>query len=375
MAEKAIKFRLFLGGTSVKAEKYRHQANQCQKCQKFGHLTRECRSNYKCQICAEEHLTKAHKCDICEIQNNICAHSAFKCANYGENHRANSPKCEIVKKITKKYSKESSSNQKQLDNINSEIPDFQIRNIYNKKSLKENCNDWILDRILPHIKPQKYSIICGDFNAHHSWWNLDVSNPIRANELVQWLNQHQFELLNEPDIPTFYRQNMRNISIIDLAFATKALNQSKSIFWQIDENVNTESDHEVILFSIQSEGNLVENPLGRMPYNLEKEEWKDSSNQAEFQWNPAASSQVEELEKHAENLQILIQKAAEKTIPKRKASSRSKPWWNNHISELRKTLSREKNRWKKSRTKKNHKQYQQTRNYYFNKIKMAKSNY
>ncbi len=76
------------------------------------------------------------------------------------------------------------------------------------------------------------------------------------------------------------------------------------------------------------------------------------------QWNPTASSQVEELEKHAENLQILIQKAAEKTIPKRKASSRSKPWWNDHISELRKTLSREKNRWKKSRTEENHEQYQ-----------------
>ncbi len=125
--------------------------------------------------------------------------------------------------------------------------------------------------------------------------------------------------------------------------------------------MNTESDHEVILFSIQSEGNLVENPLKKIPYNLEKADWKefdrelkDSSNQAEFQWNPAASSQVEELEKHAENLQILIQKAAEKTIPKRKASSRSKPWWNDHISKLRKTLSREKNRWKKSRIKENH---------------------
>ncbi len=54
---------------------------------------------------------------------------------------------------------------------------------------------------------------------------------------------------------------MRNILIINLVFITKALNQSKSIFWQIDENVNTGSDHEVILFSIQSEGNLVENPL------------------------------------------------------------------------------------------------------------------
>ena len=53
---------------------------------------------------------------------------------------------------------------------------------------------------------------------------------------------------------------------------------------------------------------------------------------------------MEQLEKHAENLQILIQKTAEKTIPKRKASSRLKPWWNDYISELRKILSREKNR-------------------------------
>ena len=54
-----------------------------------------------------------------------------------------------------------------LNILNSEIPDFQIINIYNKKSLKENCNDQTLNRILPHIKPQKYSIIYKDFNAHH----------------------------------------------------------------------------------------------------------------------------------------------------------------------------------------------------------------
>src|SRR6266536_2479708 len=54
-----------------------------------------------------------------------------------------------------------------LDILNSEIPDFQIRNVYNEKSLKENCNDWTLNRILPYIKLQKYLIICGDFNTHY----------------------------------------------------------------------------------------------------------------------------------------------------------------------------------------------------------------
>ncbi len=55
-----------------------------------------------------------------------------------------------------------------LNILNSEIPDFQIMNVYNEKLLKENCNDWTLNRILPHIKSQKYSIICRDFNTHHS---------------------------------------------------------------------------------------------------------------------------------------------------------------------------------------------------------------
>src|SRR6266536_1526468 len=121
MVEKAIKFRLFLGGISVKLEKYRHQVIQCQKCQKFGYLARECRLNYKCQICAEEYFIKAHKYDICKIQNNTCPYSAFKCVNCGENHRANSPKCEIVKKMIIKYSKELSSDQKQLDNMNGQV--------------------------------------------------------------------------------------------------------------------------------------------------------------------------------------------------------------------------------------------------------------
>jgi len=56
--------------------------------------------------------------------------------------------------------------------------------------------------------------------------------------------------LNKPDISIFYRQNMRNILIINLAFITKILNRFKSIFGQIDENVNTKFDHKVILFSI-----------------------------------------------------------------------------------------------------------------------------
>ena len=69
----------------------------------------------------QEHSIKAHKYDICKVQNNICPYSVLKCVNCGENHRPNSPKCEIVKKIIKKYLKKSSSDQKQLDNMNGQV--------------------------------------------------------------------------------------------------------------------------------------------------------------------------------------------------------------------------------------------------------------
>jgi hypothetical protein len=64
-----------------------------------------------------------------------------------------------------------------------EISPFQLINIYNKKGLEEN-QEWTIKRSLESIKPERRSIIYGDFNAHHSWWNSRISNPIRCSELI-----------------------------------------------------------------------------------------------------------------------------------------------------------------------------------------------
>ena len=49
--------------------------------------------------------------------------------------------------------------------------------------------------------------------------------------------------------------------------------------------MNTGSDYEVILFLIQSEGNLVENLLEKMPYNLEKADWKEFGRELKDSFN------------------------------------------------------------------------------------------
>jgi hypothetical protein len=52
-----------------------------------------------------------------------------------------------------------------------ELDVIQFINIYNEKSLEETNNSWTVQRKLLAIIPYKHSIICGDFNAHYSWWN------------------------------------------------------------------------------------------------------------------------------------------------------------------------------------------------------------
>ena len=96
---------------------------------------------------------------------------------------------------------------------------FQLINLYNERDLEKDGGDYTIERSLQHLKPEKRTIICGDFNAHHSWWNSTISNPTRCTELIPWLERYGFELKNTEDQATFKRSNANNLSVIDLTFA------------------------------------------------------------------------------------------------------------------------------------------------------------
>lgn len=125
------------------------------------------------------------------------------------------------------------------------IDNFTILNVYNEKCLKENSNEYTIERELINIELTQNSIICGDFNAHHSWWNSKINNSIRSNALIAWLQKFKCELINTPDEFTFRRGNSK--SIIDLTFITPNLINSIEC-WSINEEAYTESYHEFIDF-------------------------------------------------------------------------------------------------------------------------------
>lgn len=263
-----------------------------------------------------------------------------------------------------------------IDILGTGIPDLQLINIYNEQSLHEDTSEWTVDRVLLPFTPSRHAILGGDMNAHHSWWNSHISSPIRADTLVTWLTQQGFDLLSQPDQSTFYREGMVNQSIIDLVFISQGLGQ-RQLQWEIDPTISSGSDHEILLYSIPLEG-LVENPLTYSPYNLKKADWEGFSKKLldlDRVWPSQLSpySHQDNLEKEANQLQNIIQKAAENTIPRRKTCSRSKAWWNDELTSQRKTLGIVKRRWKQSQDPQDYQDFLSQRNIYFQEIKTAKS--
>ena len=84
-----------------------------------------------------------------------------------------------------------------------------------------------MKRSLKNIISHSNTIICGDFNSHHSWWDLAVLDldARKAVVLVNWLQRFQFDLISESDSGTFHRNNLVKNSNIDLVFSTSNISQ------------------------------------------------------------------------------------------------------------------------------------------------------
>ncbi len=150
-------------------------------------------------------------------------------------------------------------------------------NIYNEKLQNaDNKQLYTIERELAKVmlNSEQKVIIIKDFNAHHSWWNTKISNSIRTKALIKWVNLYKYNLINTSDINTYHSYSSQLSSILDLAFASKNMcNHIKN--WHINENTNTEFNHEVILFTIvMKKVKLIENLLNAS-YNLQKVNWKD----------------------------------------------------------------------------------------------------
>ena len=56
-------------------------------------------------------------------------------------------------------------------------------------------------------------------NAHHEWWDAATETPLRADTLIELMENGGFELLNTLNQPTHHQRTGRGSSVIDLTLS------------------------------------------------------------------------------------------------------------------------------------------------------------
>jgi hypothetical protein len=94
-ADKAIRNRLYIAGTSIRIVKYiPTKSIQYKRCQEFDYSEYSCYKDYKCFICAKNHSTRLHLCATYNIKGEVCVHTKIECTNYQKNHQTTDKICE-----------------------------------------------------------------------------------------------------------------------------------------------------------------------------------------------------------------------------------------------------------------------------------------
>ncbi len=144
--------------------------------------------------------------------------------------------------------------------------------------------------------------------------------------------------------------------------------------WQIDEEMTTDSDHEVIHFTISiKEAEMIKSSFNSL-YNTVKADWtkfaKELQQKSEKILNLAKNSNfsLKDLKNIVISFRNLIVDAANQHILKRKSFIKTKVWWHDNLNALRKSLSLAKRNWKFNKTESSWKEVVFFKNKYFHVI-------
>ncbi len=145
--------------------------------------------------------------------------------------------------------------------------------------------------------------------------------------------------------------------------------------WHIDENANTEFNHEVILFTIViKKMKLIENSLNAS-YNLQKVDWKDFKKHLQKTKDKMIikMQRITSLKAKVIYLMKCIKNTVKLFVFKQRICVKSKFWWNNEFIEMQKTSLSKKQIWKRCRNDDACAKIVQMRNSNYDAIRLIKN--
>ena len=273
---------------------------------------------------------------------------------------------------------------------------IQLLNIYHESN-QLGHGPKTIERLFKRQQPLlSNTLLLGDFNTHHPWWDPFTKPSLGANDLVDWFEVNDLALINTPGTGTYFRPGLVRESVLDLTLATSSL-ASRILDWQVLPDLG--SDHFGILFTVTgTQLNLVDNPTQQTRFNTALANWDlfSTTLKANIVSSPLINSiEFLELETKEHSLEILqqqnqslinlldmvaleltdaIKHAAQSSIPTSTPGARAKPWWNSDLLALRKTMLRSQ-RLLVTNDYESKLRYLQSKNAYFLAIKQAKRNH
>ena len=235
-------------------------------------------------------------------------------------------------------------------------PTTRLVNIYNQSAAEEE-EGFSVDRLQEAVFDGTVAtILTGDWNLRHPICRvMDGNGDQRANDTVSWLYENDFSLRNPHNTTTWQSKSAEFLSPLDLTFTNVKADQVHALTdWSVEKDLNADSDHYAILFSIENTGNEILN-LSEAKYN-----WKHADKQTftatlhsslhgnddEYDevFGPLRNHGINavspiELDRATDYLQEAMQKAAKAAVPIRRPSPRAKPWWTPELSAAMNTVS------------------------------------
>jgi ribonuclease HI len=259
---------------------------------------------------------------------------------------------------------------------------FSLYNIYSP------ARDTAFGNLIKIFTPDVSSILIGDFNCHHAWWYGDVqatrkgpktrrSSPY-ANEIVSWMEDHNFQLHNIPGVSTYFPRNFpvasQPPSVIDLCFSRGSVSNLINT-WTIDES--STSDHAVIGINLNRllSANLYTNNHPKIRA-WHKADWKlftkeiDSMN---FDFNNLYG--CEDTSRAIDSLRSCIDKAIDIAVPLIPKRNRFTKWWNPNLSWLSAKFKRAQKRARISPSERHSSELQAAKMTWEKSIKTAKEKF
>ncbi len=264
--------------------------------------------------------------------------------------------------------------------VNNKISDeILLLNIYNEKAQNaKKKQSYMIEQELAKIKlnDDQKVIIAEDFNVHHNWWNVKIANLIRTKALVNWVRMHDCDLINTLNINTYYNYFKRLSSVIDLAFASRSM-QNYIKNWHVNEDADTKFNHEVILFTIVTEKmKLVENSLNTS-YNLQKVDWKRFDMHLQKTKNEMIIKMQRTINLKTKVIYLIecIKSAVKLFVFKQQICAKLKLWWNDELIKMWKAQSLRKWIWKRCKTDDAWTEIMRMQNSYHDAIKLIKNQF